>query len=283
VLEWVGLVFLAVGAGGALFSALSVGERFLAARVLPSFSSISLLFLFAAAALVGAFTYSYAETSSSFTQASVTFASPSPLPSPSALEYKVLESKTEVFTKQVSPVECEGISNLVYWRELQMYNSTLVDEHGKNKTVSFSTFTLTIRNKGNASVSNVLVTEHVPDIVAAEPGQIFNYSSAPLSVRKGSVVVEWLFDKIDAGGEKTVSYTVEKRVDADSLKDFEAPNVVAQAVKAGAAAGSVSPTPVVTVAAQRAGGDWTLPGIVVAMALVAAVVYFFTRKIRQIA
>jgi hypothetical protein len=238
--------------------------------------------LFAAAALLGTFSYSYAETSSSFTQASVTFASPSPTPALAALEYKVLESKTEVFTKQVSPVECEGISNLVYWRELRIYNSTLVDERGKNKTVSFSTFTLTIRNKGNSTVSNVLVTEHVPDIVAADPGQVFNYSTAPLSVRKGSVVVEWLFDKIDAGGEKTVSYTVEKRVSADSLKDFETPNVVAQAIKTGAAAGGVSPTPVVTVVAQRAGVDWTLPGIVVAMALVAAVVYFFTRKIRQI-
>ncbi|MEM0475865.1 MAG: hypothetical protein QW343_03660, partial [Candidatus Norongarragalinales archaeon] len=143
---------------------------------------------------------------------------------------------------------------------------------------------LTIQNKGNQSVSNVLVAEYIPDIVALEPGEVFNYSVAPRSIRKGSVVVEWMFDKIEPGANASVSYTVEKRLSADALKDFEAPNVVAQAVKAGAAGAQASPTtPIVTVAAQRAAVDWTLPGIVVAMALVAAVAYFFVRKTQRVA
>jgi hypothetical protein len=289
----IGLALLAVGAAGALFFALAATESWRKSKEWQNlFSPASSALLFFGVALVGAFAYSYSVTTS-FSQAVAEVggggAAAGGAATPSAAnanaQYKVLEFKNEVFTKQVSPVECEGARDLMYWRELRVYNATKIDERGVKKNIFLSTFTLNIKNKGNQTVSNLLVTEHIPDIIAAEPGQVFNFSVKPVSVRKGSVVVEWLFDKVDPGANQSVSYTVEKRVSADALKDLEVPNVVSQAVKAGAATpagagASASEAPIVTVAAQRAAVDWTVPGIVVAMGLVGAVIYFFSRKMR---
>ncbi len=301
-LRFVGLLLFAVGAGGALFSALALLDESLAKRAgrlkgrLEGRSEkrrVSPILFFIGVAFVGAFLFSYSELTATTTSVSAA----SPVPS-SGQDYRVLESKTEAFLKPVSAAECEGVRDFVYWRELRVYAATRVYGNGVNKTVFLSTFTLTLQNKGGA-VSNVLVTERIPDVVAAEPGQVFNFSVAPASVRKGSVVVDWLFEGVDSGEKKSVSYTVEKKVGAEALKDFDAPNVVARAVAQGAAApnavaraanegaaeGAAAPNAleaqIATVPEQKAGVDWTIPGIILAVAIVGSVVLFFSRKLRQ--
>ncbi len=280
----IGLALLALGAAGALLHALLFAES--VRKKALNASKVALALFFVAIALFGAFAYSYSETTS-FTQASVELAGNELAGNNSVLankaEYKTIETKTETFTKQVSPVECEGVRDIVYWRELRVYNGTVTDAKGVNKTVSFTRFTLTIENNGTQRVSNVLITEHIPSIVAAESGQVFNFTLAPASVRKGSVVVEWMFDNVEPGEKKSVSYTVEKKVGAQALNDFDAPNVVAKAVKQGQAGEvqSAAGESIVEVSAQRAGVDWMLPGLVAVTALVGAIVYYFARKTRQ--
>ncbi len=330
-LHFVGIVLIALGLGGALFSVLALVDEALAKRkaaektgagtaragagrsaaqsaavgakdssALPRwlpegtrfFARVFFVLLFLGVAFLGAFLYSYSE-SIGFSQASEVFASPAP-------GSVILESKTDVFTKQVMPLECSGVRDFVFWRELRVTRATRIYANGTNKTVFLSTFTLTVQNKGSSAVSDVLITEHIPDAVASEPGQVFNYSVAPFSVRKGSVLVDWMFAGVDAGEKKTVSYTVEKRLDADALKDFDAPNVVARAIKQGVATPGVVATAVAgggvaspsapsnasggeieTVPSKKAGVDWTIPGIVAAIALVGAFVLFFNRRLRQ--
>jgi len=288
-LHLIGILLIAVGFGGAFLSALRLIDASITGRETRSKAKgsttvarrlgkeksekrrVSRILFFLAIAFAGAFLYSYDE----LTVSATTVATASPLP-----DYRVLETKTEVFSKQFSPVECEGLGGFVYLRELRVYEATRVDEQGGNKSVFLSTFTFTIKNNGSNSASNVVLTEHVPDVVATDPAYVFNYSIPPASARKGSVVVDWLFDNVDSGEEKTISYTVEKKVDAGALNDFPAPNVVSRTVKQGAVGvpKEVLKGEVTEVAEQKAGTDWSAPGLAIIATFAAALTYFFVRR-----
>ncbi|MFH0973836.1 MAG: hypothetical protein V1817_03570 [Candidatus Micrarchaeota archaeon] len=195
--------------------------------------------------------------------------------SPSAIASagtRVLETKTEEFTRELTPLECEETPGLVYWRELRVYNVSTADAEGRLQTSYYSTITLNVFHNGTQPVYGVVLKEKIPSNVALLPEDVMNYSKTPLRVVKGSVVVEWLFDEIEPGENQNVSYTVEKKLSKEALQEFETPKVVAQSV------GSAGPTP--KPAAAQAGVDWTVPGLVAAMAMVGAVVYFFARKMR---
>ncbi len=196
--------------------------------------------------------------------------------SPSALASagaRVLETKTEEFTREIVPVACAETPGLVYWRELRVYNVSTVDAEGHLQTNYYSTITLNVFHNGTKPVYGVVLKEKIPSDVALLPQDVMNYSKTPLRVVKGSVVVEWLFQEVQPGQSESVSYTVEKKLSKDSLKEFEAPKVVAQST-----GGNANATPQPT--AAQAGVDWTVPGLVAAMAMVGAVVYFFARKTR---
>jgi len=136
------------------------------------------------------------------------------------------------------PVNClTGDCGLVYWRELHVFNAAGIEVASSELDgPGFSTFTLIVKNVLNRTVYDVLITEVIPDSVASDPSQVYDFSIPPLSVRKGSVVVTWLFENVEPGETKNVSYRVAKRTDSQSLNDFETPKVVTAAVAGGASA-----------------------------------------------
>ncbi len=154
---------------------------------------------------------------------------------------RLVDYKLETFSRQITPVSCEGARELVYWRELRVYNVTRIDAEGKTSTAYYSTITLTLRNEGDATFYDVVVRERIPSEIAADPSDVINFSLTPLRVVKGSVVADWLFTSIKPGETKSVSYTVEKRVSVDVLDNVGAPGLVVK-LNPGAEA-SPSPEP----------------------------------------
>jgi hypothetical protein len=164
---------------------------------------------------------------------------------------RLLDYKLERFSRQVTPVSCVGARELVYWRELRVYNVTRVDSSGKTSTAYYSTITLTLRNEGSTSLYDVVVHEKIPDAIAAEPNEVINFSVAPLAVRKGSVAIDWMFQSVAPGETKSVSYTVEKRVSKDLFDGLTAPSVAVQR-----AAASPSPSPSIRSVGNAISSDW---------------------------
>ena len=120
--------------------------------------------------------------------------------------------------------------------------------------------------------------------IFGKKGDLFNFTVAPYRFETGSVVVTWLFDNIEPGETKSVSYTVEKELGEEVLDEFEAPQVVA--------AGAGLPETRQAIAAPQGtaeqpgstqGGtpfDWTPVVLVGLMVVVGAVIFFFARKTR---
>lgn len=182
---------------------------------------------------------------------------------------RVIESKTEVFTKEVTPMTCEGVKDLVYWRELRVYNVTKQDVLGRITTSYYSTITLSVENKGTQTIKNFVLAEKIPSEVAQTPGELMNFTIKPSAMKVGSVVVEWMFEQVQPGEKKEVSYTVEKKLSKETLAGFEAPRVITQAIEAGA---HPTPTP------QQAGFDYLMLGVVFAVIIAAGVGYYFLKK-----
>ncbi len=187
----------------------------------------------------------------------------------------VVEEKTETYVNRLTPITCVGEKDIVYWRELKVYNTSTTDASGRTKTTYYSTITLNLQNVGPNKLSGVTVLEKIPDAVARVPEEITQFSVSPKRVSKGSVVVEWLFSYVEPGEKKQVSYTVQKKLDASVLNEFGAPEVVAQAIE-GPTAPSVAPE------AREAGVDYSVVGLVIVIVAVLALLYAFVlRKTRK--
>ncbi|NYZ77775.1 hypothetical protein H0N96_00020 [Candidatus Micrarchaeota archaeon] len=185
---------------------------------------------------------------------------------------KIIEEKTETYVNRLTPIKCLGQEDVVYWRELKVFNTTTKDASGNTKTTFYSTITLNIQNVGPNKLSDVTLLEKIPDSIARVPEDITEFSITPKRVVKGSVVVEWLFSYVEPGEKKQVSYTVEKRLDASALNDFGAPEVVAQAIE-GPTAPSVAPEQ-----PAAAGMDYTIIGLVIVVVTILALLYAFVLK-----
>ena len=215
-----------------------------------------------AAGLWGAF--SYAPTQSSF---SLPFGSSfnrqaSPLPSagifdPSKAE--LLSEQSQVFTQTIQPLVCDK-GDLVYWRELRVYNVTK-----GNKTSTFSTITLFVKNSGSGAIDNFLVKEKLPESVAKTPEEIVGFSITPFAFEEGSVVVDFLFDNIEPGETKQVSYTVDKKLDERVLGEYEPPK-------------AVSATTGNAIQPKKQGLDYTLVGLVVVAVVLGGLIIFFLKR-----
>lgn len=185
---------------------------------------------------------------------------------------KVVEEKTETYVNRLTPIKCIGEDDIVYWRELKVYNTTVTDASSNVKTTYYSTITLNIQNVGPNKLSDVTVLEKIPDSIARVPEDITEFSVTPKRVVKGSVVVEFLFSYVEPGEKKQVSYTVEKRLDASALNEFGAPEVVAQAIE-GPTAPSVAPE-----REAAAGVDYSIVGLVVVIVAIIALLYAFVLR-----
>jgi hypothetical protein len=172
----------------------------------------------------------------------------------------------------LTPITCLGEKDVVYWRELKVYNTTVKDASGNVKTTYYSTITLNLQNIGPNKLSDVTVLEKIPDSIARVPEEVTAYSIPPTRVIKGSVVVEWLFSYVEPGEKKQVSYTVQKKLDASALNDYQAPQVVAQAIE-GPTAPSVAPEQ-----PAAAGVDYTIIGLVVVVVAILALLYAFVLR-----
>ncbi|MBI4361209.1 hypothetical protein HY572_05555 [Candidatus Micrarchaeota archaeon] len=184
----------------------------------------------------------------------------------------LVSSEREVFTKTLQPLVCEaGKDSIDITRELNVYE---VEEivAGVKTVKHYSTITLHVKNTGNVDLKDVLVKERVPDSVAQRPEDLFNFNIPPTSFEKGSVVVTWLFDEVQAGEEKQVSYTVEKKLDEQVLNDYEPPKVLSKAAGAPGSGSASGPTP------ADSGSDLTLPILGVLLLLIGGGVYWFTRQ-----
>jgi len=185
---------------------------------------------------------------------------------------EIVEEKSETFVNRLTPIKCVGEKDVVYWRELKVYNTSVKDASGNVKTNYYSTITLNIQNIGLNKLSGVSVVEKIPDSVARVPEDITEFSVSPKRVSKGSVVVEWLFSYVEPGEKKQVSYTVEKKLDASVLNDFGAPEVVAQAVEGPSASSVALEQP------AAAGVDYSIVGLVVVIVVILALLYAFVLK-----
>jgi hypothetical protein len=176
----------------------------------------------------------------------------------------LLENQTQVFTQRIAPLVCDE-GQLVFWREFTVYSVT-----SGNVTKNYTTVTLFIENKGNASVSKFILKERLPEAVAQTPSELFNFTVQPYGFEKGSVVVEWLFDNVGPGETKSVSYTVEKEIDERTMGDYEAPKIFSQQTNE-----EVSVQPAEN---KQAGFDLTLVGIIGVMVVLAGAILYFMRK-----
>ena len=185
---------------------------------------------------------------------------------------KLVFNETQVYTKRLAPLVCQKLDiDVTIWREMTTYNITTTDRFGKMMVKNYSTFKVTIRNNGNASLKNVLLKERLPGAVAQRPDELMNFTVPPSGFEQGSVVVTWLFDNVDPGETKEVSYTVEKNLDKKVLNEFEAPQVVVVQQQAATS----------TPAAEQPTGQQgsLLPiGIGVLIVLVGGVLFYFIRK-----
>jgi len=179
----------------------------------------------------------------------------------------LIENQTQVFTQRVAPIECDK-GTLVFWREFKTFSVTK-----GNETKKYTTVTLYIENKGNASISNFLLKEHLPEAVASSPSELFNFTAQPYRFEKGSVVVTWLFDNIGPGEKKSVSYTVEKEIDEKTMGEYQAPQVLAQQIGGQENATQKQPTE-----SKTAGFDFTLVGIIAVMIVLAGVILYLMRQ-----
>lgn len=186
---------------------------------------------------------------------------------------KVMEEKTETYVNRLTPITCAGEKDIVYWRELKVYNTTTKDASGKTKTTYYSTITLNLQNIGPNKLSEVTVLEKIPDSVARVPEEITEFSVTPKRVAKGSVVVEWLFSYIEPREKKEVSYTVQKKLDTSVLNDFGAPEIVAQAIE-----GTTAPSTAPESREAAAGVDYSIVGLVVVIAVIVALLYAFVLR-----
>jgi len=182
----------------------------------------------------------------------------------------VLRNETQVYTRTYTPVLCvQQDANFTVWRELAVYNTTRISG-GIARNVYYSTITVYLRNDGSAPFQNFFLKEHLPDAVASTPGELFNFTKAPDSFEQGSVVVSWLFENIEPGETKSVSYTVEKKLDERVLEDYESPPVVA--------AGTNMPEGGAQGDQTRSGTDYTPIVLVVLLGLVGGAVYYFASR-----
>jgi hypothetical protein len=140
--------------------------------------------------------------------------------------YSVVLDETQVYTRNYTPIECDFNQSITVWRELAVYQETTVKD-GVEKTSFYSTITLFFRNDGEESLYSFFLKEHLPEAVAETPDDLIGFSIAPHHFEEGSVVVAWMFDNVEPGETKSVSYTVEKRLDEKILDDYDAPTVVA--------------------------------------------------------
>ncbi|MFH1056596.1 MAG: hypothetical protein V1717_02260 [Candidatus Micrarchaeota archaeon] len=178
-------------------------------------------------------------------------------------EAKLLSTESQVFTQTIQPLVCDQ-GNLTYWRELRVYNVTR-----QNQTRTFSTVTLFVKNVGEKAVKNVVVKEKLPEQIAKTPEEIIGFSVTPFAFEKGSVVVDWLFESIDPGETKSVSYTVEKDLEPGILGEFDAPQSVSTTT--GQAVAQAAP--------QKAQPfDYTIVGLVFVAVILGAVIVLFSRR-----
>ncbi|VVB67830.1 Uncharacterised protein [Candidatus Norongarragalina meridionalis] len=204
-----------------------------------------------------------------FAIAPLLVAADSPLPTGATLIF----NETQIYTKRLSPLVCQKMDiDVTVWRELNTYNITTVDKFGKKVTKNYSTFKVTIRNNGNTSLKNVLLKEHLPGAVAQRPDELMNFTVPPTGFEQGSVVVTWLFDNVDPGEEKAVTYTVEKKLDENVLNEYEAPQVVV--LQEGAA----TATPIPVTEEPGAGNNLIPIAIGVLIVGVGGVLFYFIRK-----
>jgi hypothetical protein len=173
---------------------------------------------------------------------------------------RLVSSNTQVFRQSFQPLVCDQ-GNLVYWRELRVY-----EMHDKNTTRTFSTISLYVKNVGNNTVKNLLVKERLPESVATTPEDIVGFNVKPFGFEKGSVVVNWLFDNIQPGETKTVSYTVEKQLNDSTLGEYQSPTAVSRTTTAATASQSF---------------DFTLIGLVLVAVVLGGVIVFFLQGQRQ--
>lgn len=176
--------------------------------------------------------------------------------------YSVVADETQVYTRNYTPIECDFNQSIIVWRELAVFQKTRIED-GVERTSFYSTITLFFRNNGDEAMYSFFLKEHLPEEVAETPEELVDFSISPHHFEEGSVVVTWLFDNVEPGETKSVSYTVEKRLDEKILEDYDAPSVVA----AGPDLPGESEHPF----------DYTPVALLTLVALVGGVIYKFSR------
>ena len=168
---------------------------------------------------------------------------------------KLVSSNTQVFRQTFQPLVCDQ-GNLVYWRELRVYEVKV-----NNTLKTYSTISLYVKNVGNNTVTNLLVKERLPESVATTPEEIVGFNVKPFGFEKGSVVVNWLFENIEPGETKTVSYTVEKELNESTLGEYDSPTAVSRTTTAATA--------------SQSSLDFTIVGLVLVAVVLGGVIVFF--------
>lgn len=117
-----------------------------------------------------------------------------------------------------------GIS-VSFEREFSLFEINQTLPNGTVVTSYKSIFSLIVRNTGNKTINRIIVREIIPEEVAANESEI-DFGKKPRRILRGSVVVEWIFENVSAGGSASVNYSVNKKLSRDVLNKYGEPNVV---------------------------------------------------------
>ena len=176
--------------------------------------------------------------------------------------YSVVLDETQVYTRNYTTIECDFNQSIIVWRELAVYQETTVAD-GIEKTTFYSTISLFFRNDGEESLYSFFLKEHLPEAVAETQDDIVGFSIEPHHFEDGSVVVAWMFDNVEPGETRKVSYTVEKQLDEKILDDYDAPTIVAAGPEL---PDETEPT-----------SDYTPIALLALVAIVGGIIYKFSR------
>lgn len=199
----------------------------------------------------------------------------SPIPGATATPTPALGREIE---RKEQKMTAQGVADVAVSR-------TLVVNEVPGTTAGYrSTFTLVVENTGSMALRGVEFRERIPDDVATDASQL-TFNPQPARFERGSIIAVWLLD-IAPGEKRTLTYSVNKRLDSSVLAKFAAPSISAAAPTATATAtpaviATATPTASATPAPSAGQISWdnnALVTAIVIIAVVAAVAYYMLMR-----
>ncbi len=143
-------------------------------------------------------------------------------PTPTVIESVIAEAFPTATAEELAATEekanaAEELTNVV--RDIQVVKSTSTS----NVISYYSNISLKVENPGTKRLENVKVIEIIPKTVALSATEIT--SAYAFNILVADPVVEFIIPEIDPESTVSVTYTVQKQIDANAIASYKAPVV----------------------------------------------------------